>query len=347
MKNFWYEKPVVVTGGASFIGSHLVDRLCSLGADVTVVDDFSSGRMENLKSNLKNIKIAKQNLETDSYSTIKKSFAGAEVVFHLAAIHGGRGFIDTHPADCSSNFAIDHRVYDISSRVGVDRIIMASSACAYPPILQDDKSSNYLLREIDSNTEKLENPLSADREYGWAKLMGEVQLRAFVKQYGINGGSLRFVTAYGPRENETHAIIALIHKAYERMDPYVVWGDGKQLRDFTYVDDIVSGTLLAGERLLDGSAINLGTGVKYQIRKVAEKICKMMDFNPRFKFDRSMPIGVVNRGLDNSLAKRLLGWTPKIGLEEGLSKTIDWYVKTHKRKGRVNEQILFENKPSE
>jgi nucleoside-diphosphate-sugar epimerase len=341
--SYWEDRPVLVTGGASFIGSHLVDELCKLGANVTVVDDLSSGTMENLSQSIKKIKFMNLNLETDSYDSMKKVFKGQNVVFHLAAIHGGRGFIDSHPADCSSNFAIDHRVFDVSSREDVERVIMASSACAYPPELQSNVSSTYLLKESDSDISDLKKPLSADVEYGWAKLMGEVQLNAFVKQYGMKGGSLRFVTAYGPRENETHAIIALIHKAYEHMDPYVIWGNGKQLRDFTYVSDIVSGSILAGEKLSDGSSINLGTGVRYPLKDVAEMICDIIGFKPKkFSFDTSKPTGVVNRGLDNSMAKKVLGWTPKTDLREGLKKTIEWYAKTHKKVGKVNERILME-----
>ena len=141
--SYWEERSVIVTGGASFIGSHLVDQLCKLSADVTVVDDLSSGTLENLSDSKKRIKFVKLNLETDDYSSIRKVFKDQSVVFHLAAIHGGRGFIDSHPADCASNFAIDHRVFDISSLEKAERVIMASSACAYPPELQSNISSNY------------------------------------------------------------------------------------------------------------------------------------------------------------------------------------------------------------
>ena len=164
-----------------------------------------------------------------------KIFKENEVVFHLAAVHGGRGYIHTHPADVCSNFAIDHHVLEASVKAGVTKVVMASSACVYPPKLQATVGSDYLLKEDDSDPSKLDEFLSADTEYGWAKLMGEVQLNAFIKQYGIKGCILRFVTAYGPRENETHAIITLIYKAFERMDPYVIWGSGEQERDFTYV----------------------------------------------------------------------------------------------------------------
>jgi UDP-glucose 4-epimerase len=339
----WRGSRVLVTGGASFIGSHLVDKLVELGAEVTVVDNFSSGRIENLQQSIDRINVVKLDLEYESFDEILKVFKSHEIVFHLAAVHGGRGYIHTHPADVSSIFAIDHRVFEASVRAGVDKVVYASSACVYPPRLQAKIGSDYLLREEDSDPFKLDKPMSADLEYGWAKLMGEVQLIAFIKQYGLKGVYLRFVTAYGPRENETHAIIALIYKAFERMDPYVIWGSGEQERDFTYVSDIVDGTIMAAEKIDDGTPINLGTGKRYKIRDVAEKIFEIMGWRPkRIVYDTSKPIGVLSRALDISRAKRLLGWEPKVSLEEGLRRTIEWYVSTHKPRGFVDERLLME-----
>ncbi|RLE51111.1 MAG: NAD-dependent dehydratase [Candidatus Methanomethylicota archaeon] len=340
---FYEGKNVLVTGGASFIGSHLVDKLVELGANVTVVDNLSSGKIENLAKSWDKIKFIKEDLEYIRLDDLIRIFKGHEVVFHLAAVHGGRGYIHTHPADVCSNFAIDHHVYEASYLAGADRVIFASSACVYPPKLQSQVGSDYKLKEDDTNPFKLEDYLSADIEYGWAKLMGEVQLIAFIKQYGLKGCSVRFVTAYGPRENETHAIIALIYKAFERMDPYVIWGTGEQDRDFTYVEDIVEGTLLAGEKVTDGTPINLGTGRRYKIKEVAEKIFEIMNWRPKkIVFDTSKPVGVVSRALDITRAKQLLGWEPRFTLEEGLKRTIEWYVATHERRGYVDERVLLE-----
>ena len=345
LTSFYEGKNVLVTGGASFIGSHLVDKLVELGANVTVIDNLSSGKLENLEKSMDKIKFVKEDLEYISREKIVKLFKGHDIVFHLAAVHGGRGYIHTHPADVCSNFAIDHHVFEASYLAGVDRVIFASSACVYPPKLQAEIGSKRLLREEDSDPFKIDDYLSADIEYGWAKLMGEIQLIAFIKQYGLKGCSVRFVTAYGPRENETHAIIALIYKAFERMDPYVIWGTGQQERDFTYVEDIVEGTLLAGEKVTDGTPINLGTGERYKIIEVAEKIFEIMEWRPKkIVFDTSKPVGVLSRALDISRAKKLLGWKPRFTLEEGLRRTIEWYVKTHKRRGYVDEKILMERK---
>lgn len=339
----WSEVPVLVTGGASFIGSHLADELVKRGARVVVIDNLSSGKLDNLSESLDKINFVELDLEYCKLDDLIKIFKGIEIVFHLAATHGGRGYIDTHPADVCSNFAIDHHVFEAATRADVEKVVFASSACVYSPMLQSQYDSNYLLKESDSDPSKLSHYLSADLEYGWAKLMGEVQLNAFIKQYGLKGCSVRFVTAYGPRENETHAIIALIYKAFERMDPFVIWGTGEQDRDFTYVSDIVNGTMLAAEKVSDGTPINLGTGRRYKLKDVANIIFEVMDFHPKkVVFDVSKPIGVVSRALDITRAKELLGWEPKVSLEEGIRRTVEWYVKTHVRKGFVDERLLME-----
>jgi UDP-glucose 4-epimerase len=340
----WKNVNVLVTGGASFIGSHLVDKLVELAANVTVVDDLSSGKKENLKESWNKIKFVKQDLEYIEKNDIKKIFQDKNIVFHLAAKHGGRGYITTHPADVSSNFSIDHHVFDACVNTNVDKIIFASTACVYPTDLQKNIGSDYKLKEDDSNPLNLDEYMSADIEYGWGKLMSEMQMHSFKKQYGLKGCPVRFVTAYGPRENETHAIIAWIYKAFERMDPYEIWGDGKQERDFTYVEDIVEGSILAAEKISDITPINLGTGKRYKIIVVVEMICKILGWKPnKFVFDKSKPMGALSRALDNSRAEKLLGWKPRFSLEEGLKKTIEWYIKTHKKKGKINETILLEH----
>ena len=337
----WDDVRVLVTGGASFIGSHLVDKLVRLGADVKVIDNLSSGTLDNLTQSLLQIQFVEADLEYCNLDEMTKHFREINVVFHLAATHGGRGFIDAHPADVCSNFAIDHHVLDLSLNAGVEKVIFASSACVYPPKLQSQYDSNYLLTEEDCSPLDLSKPLSSDLEYGWAKLMGEVQLNAFIKQYGLKGSSVRFVTAYGPRENETHAIIALIYKARERMNPYVIWGTGEQDRDFTYVSDIADGTILAAEKIDDGTPINLGTGLRWKLKEVAGRIFNIMNFHPKVKYDTSRPTGVVSRALDPKRAQELLGWKHRVSLDDGLRKTIKWYAETHPRKGYVEGRFLM------
>ena len=137
-KNFWNETDVLVTGGASFIGSHLVDRLVSLGAHVSVADDLSTGKMDNLEQSKDKIKFIKTDLEYNSKSEARNIFKDNEIVFHLAADHGGRGYISSHPADVCSSFAVDHHVFEACSDTNVEKVIFSSSACVYPTDLQKD-----------------------------------------------------------------------------------------------------------------------------------------------------------------------------------------------------------------
>tara|TARA_B100000676_G_scaffold134412_1_gene133344 strand:- start:22202 stop:23251 length:1050 start_codon:yes stop_codon:yes gene_type:complete len=344
-QNFWNETNVLVTGGASFIGSHLVDKLVSLGSNVTVVDNLSSGTLENLRESKEKISFKNQDLEYISKPDLEKIFKDQEIVFHLAAVHGGRGYITTHPADVSSNYSIDHHVFEGCNDSNVKNLVFASTACVYPTKLQDTIGSDYKLKEQDADPTNLDTFMSADIEYGWEKLMSEMQLNAFKKQYGLKGCPVRFVTAYGPRENETHAIIALIYKAIEKMNPYQIWGDGNQERDFTYVEDIVEGTILAGEKIFDGTPVNLGTGDRYKMIDVVNMIFKILNWKPdTIEFDTSKPVGALSRALNNERANNLLGWSPRFDLESGLRKTIDWYKGSHKLEGSVDEDILLERK---
>jgi nucleoside-diphosphate-sugar epimerase len=341
----WIDKNVLVTGGSSFIGSHLVDKLVSLGANVTIVDDLSSGNLENLSSVKNRIKFIKKDLEYIRKDELKEIFNDRNIIFHLAAVHGGRGYIQNHPADVCSNLSIDHHVFEAASEIGgnMENLVFASTACVYPNDMQKTIGGKYKLKESDSNPRLMDSYMSADIEYGWGKLMSEMQLNAFINQYGIKGCPVRFVTAYGPRENESHAIIALIYKAMQTMNPYTIWGNGQQERDFTYVEDIVEGTILASERVFDGTPINLGTGKKYKLIDVAESIFKLLDWRPaNIKFEKSMPVGPLSRALDNTRARELLGWEPKFSLEQGLAKTIEWYRSTHRNIKKTPKDLLLE-----
>jgi UDP-glucose 4-epimerase len=338
----WTDRNVMVTGGASFIGSHLVEQLVELGAKVTVIDNFSSGRMENLSNVKEKIKINRIDIETSSRVDLEQVVKGndVQIIFHFAAKHGGRGYINSHPADVCSNMTIDNNILNLALKADVEKIVMASSACVYPPRLQKE-SSDYMLKESDTDVTKLEDYLSADIEYGWAKVMGEMQLRAFHKQYDLKGASMRFVTAYGPRENETHAIMALIYKAMNHQDPFEIWGDGKQDRDFTYVKDITLACIKAAE-VADIGEYNVGTGKRYSINQVSDMIFNILGWKPSKTFyNAERPTGVYSRALDISKARKELNWKPKFSLKEGLNLTIEWY-KAHGNFNGVSERLLLE-----
>ena len=200
-------------------------------------------------------------------------------LFYLAALHGGRGYIDTHPAECCTNMILDQMVFETACAEGVKKVCFASSACVYPSYLQDETGSAYLLKESDADP-FVRDKAFADLEYGWAKLMGEMALKAYKREYGLKTSAARIFTAYGPRENETHAIVALIAKAFINMDPYVIWGTGEQDRNFTYVQDIVDALILASEKIEDGTAINAGRDDRLTMNQAAELVFELANWKP-------------------------------------------------------------------
>ena len=343
---------VLVTGGASFIGSHLVDNLLKRGFEVRVADDFSSGRLENLEYPLATKrfdKYAYDKLTVYQGDLKDRNFArfmvdDIDTIYHLAALHGGRGYIHSHPAECCSNMILDQLVFEEALKAGVERICYASSACVYPGYLQDQAGSSYLLKEGDADP-FVRDRAFADLEYGWAKLMGEMALKAYHDEYGMKTSAVRIFTAYGPRENETHAIIALIAKAFVKMDPYVIWGTGEQDRNFTYVQDIVDALILAAEKIEDGSPVNAGRDDRITLNQTADFIFDIAGWRPRqIEHDLSKPQGVASRAADLTKARNVLEWAPSVSYEEGFKKTIEWYF-ANKDSDALNislQQLLFE-----
>lgn len=316
----WNKKKVLVTGGASFIGSTLVDRLLEKGADVRVVDNLISGKEENIKSHIlrKRIEFIENDLREPGVA--RKAVKGIQTIFHLAADHGGRGYIDIHQASTASNFFLDGLVFWESLRAGVEKVIFASSGCTYPKYLQNDIKKKIFLTE-----DLVKPPYDADNIYGWTKLMSELTLRAYAKEFGLKTAVCRFFTVYGPRAKEDHAVIAMIARSFIGQNPFEVWGNGQQIRNWTYIDDIVSGTILAAEKINDGTAVNLGTMERTKVIEAAKEILRYTGVKTNIKFLTHMPTGPMNRVADNALAKKLLGWKPKTLFYEGLHKTIDWY----------------------
>ncbi|WP_424017693.1 NAD-dependent epimerase/dehydratase family protein [Halorientalis pallida] len=330
---------VLVTGGASFIGSHLVEALVDRGASVRVADDFSSGKPKNLAAVRDDIEVLDGNLKHWAFA--EEATRDIDRLFHLAADHGGRGYISNYPANCATNMALDNIVFETAVENGVDKITFASSACTYPTDIQQERQR--LSEDMVSFDER--GGAYADEAYGWAKLMGERSLQAFHEQYGVDASAVRIFTAYGPRENETHAIIALIAKAYAEQDPYQIWGDGEQTRNFTYVDDIVSALVLANEKIEDGTPVNAGIRDYISINEVAETIFDQLDWRPdEIDHQEDKPVGVRHRAADTTRAEELLGWEPEYSLEDGLAKTIDWYVENRDKEYVVEnlETLLHE-----
>ena len=340
--NKFNNKNVIVTGGASFIGSHLVDALVATGAKVTIIDDLSSGTLSNLDTSKDKINFINADLRDTNTQAL---FKNQDYVFHLANIHGGRGFIETHPGEICQNFLIDGNVFMACHKYNVGKVIYTSSACAYPVNLQGmdmNEQERYLSEEMADPFTK--GAALADGEYGWAKFMGEMALKAYNKQFGLKGVSCRLFTVYGPRENESHAIIALIAKALICQDPYEIWGTGQQDRNFTYVSDIVDGLIKAAISIDDCRSVNIGTSEITKISDAANTIRKILDFNPdEIFYDTSKPEGVHARAASTVNQKKWLDWEPKVEFSKGIEETIKWYklhVDVEKLEKDLNKKLF-------
>jgi UDP-glucose 4-epimerase len=328
----WSGEHVLVTGGASFIGSHLVEDLVSEGANVRVADDLSSGELRNLDAVEEEIEFLGGNLKDRQFAD--EATDGIDTVFHLAADHGGRGYISQYPANCATNMALDNIVYESAAENGVGRICFASSACTYPTDIQQERQR--LSEDMVSFEER--GGAYADEVYGWAKLMGERSLQAYQEQYDIDTSAVRIFTAYGPRENETHAIVAFMAKAYARQDPFQIWGDGEQTRNFTYVKDITRALRLAAENITDGTPVNAGISRYVTMNEAVEYIFDYLGWEPEdINYKTDKPVGVRHRAADTTRAEELLGWEPEYTVEEGIQNTLDWYLDAR------NKEYVSEN----
>lgn len=336
----WHGRKVLVTGGASFIGSHLTDALVARGAKVRVADNLSSGRRENLAQHLERKTIEFHEVDLLDPHVADDMSRDIQTVFHLAADHGGRGYIDLHQVNCSTNMILDGLVFRAAHRHGAEKVVFASSGCVYPNHLQGNPDEEVYLTE-----NLVQPPYDADNLYGWAKLMGELVLRAYHAEGKLRCASLRYFTAYGPRCPENHAVMAMIARAFIGQDPFVVWGTGQQVRNWTHVDDVVAATILAAERVDDGSAINVGTTERTKVVDAVKLILRLAGHDAALAFDTTKPTGPYNRVCANDLARRVLGWEPKVTFEQGVKDTLAWYFAEHDRaeiaralEGRLTER---------
>jgi GDP-L-fucose synthase len=302
---------IVVTGGAGFLGSHVVERLREQGAEPFV----PRSRDYDLRS-----EAGTQRLLAD---------ARPELIIHLAAVVGGIGRNLTYPGKFFyDNLIMGALLIEAARRAGVSKLVCVGTVCAYP------KHAAVPFREAelwDGFPEETNAP------YGVAKKSLMVQLQAYRKQYAFNGVYLLPVNLYGPRDNfdpdASHVIPALIRKCVEarRRDQPVVtcWGTGEPTREFLYVEDCAEAILLAARGYDGAEPINLGTGREISIRDLAELIAELTGFRGKLVWDATRPDGQPRRCLDVTRARERLGFTAPTMLEDGLARTIAWYEQNH------------------
>ena len=313
--DFWKNKQVIVTGGAGFLGSHVVDALKSRGCSNVIVP-----HQENY--DLTQLDVIKQLLQ-DSFAQTRKE---DRIVIHLAAKVGGIGANREHPAEFFyDNLMMGVQLIHESWKTGVSKFVAIGTVCAYPkftpvPFKEDDLWIGY--------------PEETNAPYGLAKKMLLVQSQAYRQQYGFNSIFLLPVNLYGPRDNfdpdSSHVIPALIKKCLDAKakgdEEVVVWGDGSATREFLYVDDAAEGILLAAERYNGSEPVNLGSSFEISIRELVELVKKATGYTGRISWDASKPNGQPRRKLDTSRAQKEFGFRSKTTFEEGLAKTVEWYL---------------------
>lgn len=317
--SYWREKRVLVTGGSGFVGSHLVERLIGGGASVRVCGRSRRRLQESVGTLADDVEFMEGDLADAEFAA--KTCSGREVVFHLAAKVAGVGYNTRHPATLiHANTVIGLNVFEAAVRSGVERVLVASSACVYRRFAEvpTPESEGFI-----------GDPEPTNFGYGWAKRFLEVQGRCYAQEHGLKVCLARPYNVYGPRDDfewETnHVIPALIRRVVEGHDPMVVWGDGSQTRSFIFVEDVVALLMEACEKYAICDPINLGSDDEITIGELVRTIVDIAGFDTRIEFDATKPAGQPRRLGDHSKARTVLQYRPRVTMQEGLARTIEWY----------------------
>ncbi|MDP2279687.1 MAG: GDP-L-fucose synthase [Nitrospirota bacterium] len=314
--SYWENKRILVTGGAGFLGSFVVEKLQNKGC--------------------KNIFIPRsKDYDLVDMQAVKRVYADAkpDIVIHLAAKVGGIGANRENPGKFFyDNLMMGVQMMEVGRQAGIEKFVALATICSYPkftpvPFKEEDLWNGY--------------PEETNASYGLAKKMLLVQSQAYRQQYGFNSICLFPVNLYGPMDNfdpgSSHVIPAIIRKCFDAQtsstnspftihhSPITVWGTGKPTREFLYVEDAAEGILLATERYNKPEPVNIGAGFEISIKDLVGLIVKPTGFKGKIIWDKTKPDGQPRRCLDTSKAEKEFGFKAKTSFEEGLKKTIEWY----------------------
>lgn len=337
----------LVTGGCGFVGRRLVRRLLSLGHDVWVVDDLSTGLhpdswLEGITQRHAYSSGQRYSLGDQSLTFIEGDLAvillqqlgripnsaavslpAFDYVYALASVVGGRTTIDGDPIGVGIDLAIDaiFFLWLVRNKNRIGRVLYASSSAAYPVNLQK-REHHLALSEsmIDFTTGELGQP---DMTYGWSKLTGEYLSRLAASHYGISIACVRPFSGYGEDQDLTYPVPAIAFRVARGDDPVTVWGTGEQGRDFVHIEDCITAMLAAIERIHDGSGVNIGTGKLTTFLEVAATFVRLAGRRAAIRPLIGQPVGVQSRYCDPARMEQLLRWKPTISIEEGFGRVLE------------------------
>jgi len=305
----------LVTGGGGFIGSNIVRRLLSSGQGVRVLDDFSTGRRENLAGVEDDVELIVGDIRDSTL--LKKALKGVQYVLHLAAIPSVARSVEDPLTTNSVNVCGTLKILIEARDAGVERIVFSSSSSVYgdTPTLPKQEDMNPMPRS----------------PYALSKLTGETYCRMFRDLYGLKAFSLRYFNVFGPRQNPKSQYAAVIPSFIDSLKQNqrpVIHGDGNQTRDFTFVEDVVAANLCCrtAPEASAGSVCNIGCGHRITINELAARLAVIMGKNIQAAYDAPQKGDVRDSQADISRAKQLIQWTPKTNLDAGLKETVEWFL---------------------
>ena len=335
----------LISGGCGFVGKNMVKRLYNTTSDtILFIDNLSVGTHPSTwldkpaVKEIKNLTIYGEDerliyIEADFTHILRhltenknwfKEEYGLDIVefedvFHFAAIVGGRSMIDGDPMKVALDLSIDSEFFYWCTKARPARILYPSSSAAYPVSKQTEEGA-IRLQETDIDFTNMGQP---DMTYGWTKLTGEFLAMIAAKHYDLKITCIRPFSGYGEDQDYSYPIPAIAKRAIYKEEPFEVWGTGHQGRDFVHIDDVLDCTLLAMDKIHDGSAINIGRGELTSFRDIIGIFTDFADYNPEIKCLLDKPVGVHSRYCSMDYVKETLGWEPKISLREGLRRVYD------------------------
>lgn len=339
----------LVTGGCGFVGRNMVNRLYKTTQDrIIFIDDLSVGTHPDTWLDLPKTKTVEDGefygennrllfinrdfrfllrdvIGNDTYfqKRYKIDFDKLTDVFHFAAIVGGRAKIDGDPMMVALDLSIDAEFFYWICRYKPTRVLYPSSSAAYPVNLQTD-SHAVALKESDIDFNNMGQP---DMTYGWSKLTGEYLAHIAAKYYDVKVTCIRPFSGYGEDQDLTYPVPAIARRAALKENPFEVWGSGKQGRDFVHIDDVLDCTLLAMDKITDGTAINIGQGRLTSFLEIIDIFTDFAGYKPEIKPLLDKPVGVHSRYCNMDFVKKTLGWEPQISIREGMRRVYEKHCK--------------------